>query len=131
MPALMLACSDSTAPGDTVVGNYTAVAFTSTPTGGATRNELQAGSTLLITLKSDGTTTGHLHIAANGASPVFDADMVGTFTLNGDAVAFTQAADTFVRNMVFTVQRVGNNVAFLVGDQIFSGTRVTVTLAKG
>lgn len=123
------ACSDSTSPRDAVVGNYAAIIFVTTPTGGSARNELQAGSTLVMTLNSNGSTSGHLHVAANGATPVFDRDMAGTWDLNGEVVTFTQAADTFVRNMAFTVQRVGDNVLSLVGDMVFSGTRINVTLA--
>ena len=134
LPALLLACGDSTSPGTTVAGNYHAVFFNTTPTGGTARDEIQAGSTLTLNLNSDGTTSGHLHVAANGASPVFDADMAGTWSVNADVVTVTQAADTFVRNMAFTVQRVGRNVIGLAGDQVFSGTRINVTLwraAKG
>jgi len=128
LPALLLACGDSTSPGTTVAGNYTAVFFNTTPTGGTARDEIQAGSTLTLNLNSDGTTSGHLHVAANGASPVFDADMAGTWSLNGDVVSFTQAADTFVRNMAFTVVRAGRNVVALLGDQVVSGTRISLSL---
>ena len=58
-----------------------------------------------------------------------DYDMAGTWSQNGDAITFTQAADTFVRNMALTIQRVGGNVASLVGDQTLSGTRINLTLA--
>jgi hypothetical protein len=131
LPAVLLACGDSTAPGDTVVGNYTATSFTSTPTGGTARNEIQAGSTLTLNLNSNGTTSGHLHVAANGTNPVFDADMAGTWTATATTVDITQAADTFVRDMVFTIQRVGDSVTALVGDQVFVGGRVVVTLTRG
>jgi hypothetical protein len=132
LPALLLACgSDSTAPSDTGVGNYIATSLTSTPTGGTARNEIQAGSTLTLNLNSNGTTSGHMHIAANGSSPVFDADMAGTWTATATTVDITQAADTFVRDMLFTIQRVGDNVTALVGDQVFTGGRVTVTLTRG
>jgi hypothetical protein len=130
LPAFALACGDSTAPGNTVAGNYTAASFVTTPTGGTARNELQAGSTLVLNLNSNGTTSGHLHVAANGTTPVFDADMTGTWTVNADVVDITQAADTFVRDMMFTVQRVSGNVVALVGDQVFSGGRVTVSLSR-
>jgi hypothetical protein len=122
--------SDSTSPAS-VEGNYGAIIFVTTPTGGSARNELQAGSTLTINLNSNGTTSGHLHAAANGATPVFDADMAGTWSVSGDVVTFTQAADTFVRDMAFTIQRIGGNVVVLVGDQVFSGTRINLTLARG
>jgi len=129
-PAFLLACGDSTSPGVPVAGDYTAITFlTRTPPTGNYRDELQAGGSLTLSLNSNGMTSGHLHIAANGATPAFDADMAGTWTLNGDVVTFTQAADTFVRNMAFTVQRAGRNVVGMAGDQIFSQTRINVTLA--
>jgi len=129
LPAFLLACGDSTSPGVTEVGNYTAIAFFTAPPGsGSHRDELLAGGTFILSLNSNGTTSGHLHVAANGTTPVVDADMAGTWSLNGDVVRFTQAADTFVRNIAFTVQRAGRNVVGLFGDEVFSGTRVTVTL---
>lgn len=127
---IMLACSDSTSPDETTIaGNYAATIFTTTPTGGSARNELQAGSTVVLTLNSTGTTSGHLHVAANGAVPAFDADLAGTWVVNNNVVTFTQTADTFFRNMAFTVLRTGSQV-LLVGDQVFSGTRVNLTLSR-
>ena len=132
LPAFLLACGDSTSPGRTEVGDYTAITFlTRTPPTGSYRDELQAGGSLTLSLSSNGTTSGHLHVAANGATPAVDADMAGTWSLNGDVVTFTQAADTFVRNMPFTVQRAGRNVVGMAGDQILSGTRINVTLVHG
>jgi hypothetical protein len=127
---LILACGDSTSPATSVVGSYSPTIFITTPSGGTARNELQAGSTLTLNLNSNGTLSGHLHVAANGAAPVFDADMAGTWSVNGDVVTFTQSADTFVRNMAFTIQRLGGNELLLVGDQVFSGTRVNLTLGR-
>ena len=82
-----------------------------------------------MNLASNGTTSGHLHIAASGAQPVLDADMAGTWTQNGDTIDFTQTADTFVRDMSFTIQRISTSVWALVGDQVFAGTRINLTLA--
>jgi hypothetical protein len=119
-------CSDTTSPSE-VTGSYSAIIFSSTGTSGQT-NHLLAGSTFDITLHSDGSTSGHLHmITSTGA---LDADMGGTWTQSGDLVEFAQAADTFVRDMVFRIERIGGNEFFLVGDQIFSGTRINVTLGR-
>jgi len=129
LPAFLLACGDSTSPGVTEVGSYSALTFFTQPAGGGvTRDELQAGGTMVLTLNSNGTTSGHLHVAANGTTPAFDADMAGTWSLNGDVVNFTQAADTFVRNMAWTVVRAGRNVVALLGDQVLSGTRISLSL---
>ena len=128
--ALFLSCDSSTSPKDSVEGDYTALIFFTTPTGGSARNELQAGSSLNISLRSDGTTSGHLHVAAFGTNPAFDADMTGTWTQNGEEVEFTQAADTFVRDMVFRIERISVSPWALVGDEVFSGTRINLTLAR-
>ncbi|MEO8580814.1 MAG: hypothetical protein ABI469_11240 [Gemmatimonadales bacterium] len=130
IPAVLFACGDSTSPQISVVGSYQAVVFATTPSGGSPRDELQAGSTFTIRLNSDGSTSGHLFVAANGTTPALNADMTGTWTRTGNSVNFTQAADTFVRNMTFAVERVDTNVAVLLGDKVFSGTQITVLLGQ-
>jgi hypothetical protein len=122
----VLACgSDSTEPRLALEGNYTATQWVTTGGSGQT-HQLDVGSTLNITLNSDGTTTGHLHVAG---SPAFDADMAGTWTISGNTVTFSQSADTFVRDMPFTVVPNGANWA-LVGDHVFSGTQIQLTLTR-
>jgi hypothetical protein len=130
LAATVLACGsdNSTEPGLALEGNYTATQWVTTGGSGQT-NQLLAGSTLNITLNSNGSTTGHLHIAASGGNPTFDADMVGTWAKSGNTVTFSQSADTFVRNIPFTVVANGANWA-LVGDQVFSGTRIQLTLTR-
>jgi len=129
LPALLLACGESTSPPDALVGNYTAVTMTSTGTSGQ-RNELLAGSTLVLNLNADGTTTGHFHFVPPDGSPNFEADMAGTWTRNGLTVEFDQAADSFVRDMPFTMTAGPTATWDLVGDETFSGTRLQVTLRK-
>ena len=120
--------SSGPAPG-AAVGSYTATSFTTTGASGQ-RNELVAGSTLLINLAADGTTTGHLHVAGTGGGAAIDADMAGTWTQNGSVVRFTQSADTFVRSMDFTWGPNANGVASLTGDNIFSGSRVQIIMTR-
>src|SRR3954469_7566088 len=125
----LLACgSDSTSPGVTAVGTYAASQWVTTGGSGQT-NQLVAGSTLQITLAGNGTTSGHLHVAASGSNPAFDADMAGTWTRTRNVVTFSQNADTFVRDMAFTLDSNGSQW-MLIGDQGFSGTRVEVTLTQ-
>ena len=127
----LLACEESTSPPDAAIGNYTAVTFTTTPTGGSARNEIAAGSTLTLNLVGDGSTSGHLHVAAPTAgSPPFDADMAGTWVQNGSIVDVSQGADTFVRNMPFTLTAGPTANRDLVGDETFNGVRIQVTLRK-
>ena len=127
--AAMAACSDSTSPGNSPAGSYVAIIFITTGSSGQT-NQLLIGSSLNMTLATNGTTSGHLHLAASNGNPAFDADMAGTWTRNGNLVDFTQAADTFVRDMVFTIEPIAQNTWHLTGDQVFSGTRINLTLAN-
>jgi len=122
MSAVAVACGEPFVPSvDSIAGSYNATILTST-TGGVTTNHLSAGGSFTITLAANGTTTGHLFIP--GASAL-DADMVGTWTLVGNTVQFTQTADTFVRDMIFTA-----SADRLRGGQAFGGTTVRVTLDK-
>ena len=127
----VLGCgSDTTAP-DPLVNSYVASTWITTGTSGQT-NQLLSGSSLVIFLNSDGTTSGHLHVAASGGDPAFDADMAGTWSRQGNTVNFNQAADTFVRNMPFTVMSSADATHWeLIGDKTFAGTRVQLTLSPG
>ena len=130
LPALLLACGGSDEPsGSVVAGSYVATLFTTTGSSGQ-RNEIAAGSTLQLTLAANGTTSGHLHIAASGSNPVFDADMAGTWTVSNNVVTITQAADTFVRDMPFTWGPDSQGISSLTGDQVFSGTRIQLILVR-
>lgn len=129
--AVMVACggNDSTSPHSTIAGNYTAFQWVTTGGSGQT-NQLTAGSTLQITLNDNGSTTGHMHTAASNGAPAADFDLSGTWDLNGNLVQFTQAADTFLNDMVFSATLVGTGVVDLVGNQNFSGTQIQLTLRR-
>jgi hypothetical protein len=128
LPALVLACGGSNEPDvSPIAGNYVATLFTTTG-GSGQRNELAAGSTFTLSLAADGTTSGHLHIAASGSNPVFDADMAGTWTAANNIVNIDQPADTFVRDMPFTWGPDAQGIYSLTGDRVFSGTRIQVML---
>jgi hypothetical protein len=124
--AVVLGCGDSfTASTSSVAGNYTLQSFTTTDSTGTT-NWVTAGATLTIALAANGTTTGHLFVPGGDVGGGdLNADMAGTWTLVGDIVTFSQAADTFVRNVPFvaTANR-------LTGDQQFTSTRVRIALTK-
>ena len=130
LPSLLLACGgDSTSPpADMAVGNYTAVEFVSSGNSGQ-KNELAVGGSLVLNLNANGTTSGHLHLVAPGGGPDFDADMAGTWTRAGMTVDINQPADTFVRDMPFTLTP---NVGSwdLVGNQTFSETNIRVRLSR-
>jgi hypothetical protein len=129
LPALFLGCGDSTSPAaDMAVGNYTAVFFTSTGNSGQ-KNELAVGGSLILNLNANGTTSGHLHMVAPGGGPDFDADMAGTWTRTGMIVDIDQPADTFVRDMPFTLTPGPADGWDLVGNETFSGTNIQVRLS--
>lgn len=130
LPALFLGCGDSTSPAaDIAVGNYTAVSFVTTGNSGQ-KDEIAAGGTMVLNLNVNGTTSGHLHLVAPGGGPDFDADMAGTWTRTGMIVDINQPADTFVRDMPFTLTPGLADSWDLVGDQGFSGTRIQLTLRQ-
>jgi hypothetical protein len=127
--AALVACGgDSTAPNSTLAGAYVATQFVTTGTGGQT-NQILAGSTVSVNLASNGSVTGHLHLVATNANPALDADLAGTWTQTGNTVTFAQTADTFINDMTFDVVANGN-VWQLVGDQVFSGTQIQITLTQ-
>ena len=106
-----------------LAGTYTAITFRTTSSGIIT-DQLATGSSLTITLTANGTTTGRLLVpggAEDGGD--LDADMAGTWTLMGSTVRFVQTADTFVRDILFTA-----SPNQLVGDAVFDGTRIELTL---
>jgi len=127
----MLGCS-----GDTITslsangpaGNYSALILVMTENSVPT-NVLAGGGSFTMTLAADGTTSGRLHIVGSEAYPAVDADMAGTWTQEGDEIHFTQAADTFVRDMTFRIEQITDTVWSLVGDDVFGATRINVTLA--
>jgi hypothetical protein len=111
-------------------GEYEAYIFTTTSGTSAPTNQLVLGSSLQLNLNADGTTSGHLHLAASGGDPAFDADMTGTWTQDEGTIDITQAADTFVRDMIFRMERLGGNELILTGDQVFDGTRINLALGR-
>jgi hypothetical protein len=131
LPTLLLACGGSNEPSSSpIAGSYVATSWMTTGNSGQ-QNQLVMGSTLQITLAANGTTTGHLHVVASGASPALDADLAGTWALSGNVVTFTHATDTFVRNTPFTAGFNVQGVSTLEGDKTFSGTRIQITLTRG
>jgi hypothetical protein len=118
--------SDTAAPRATIAGNYVATQWVTTGGSGQT-NQLLAGSTLELALASNGTTSGHLHVAASGSNPALDADMAGTWTQSNDKVTVSQVADTFVRNLTLNVVPNGSRWS-LTADQVISNTRIQLTL---
>ena len=121
---LAFGCDDSSGPDDSPAGAYHATSLVSTESGQST-NHIANGSTIDLTLTSQGTTSGLFHIVTSAAGPGLDANLAGTWTINGSTVELDGSADTFMRDMEFTYN--GNT---LVGDETFSGTRIQLTLTR-
>lgn len=121
----LIGCDDDpTSPGD-ADGSYEATFWTGTE-GGTTTDILAAGGIFDIALTPQGTTTGRLFIPGSVTGEGdFDLSLAGTWTQNGTVVDFNHAADTFVRDMPFTVQG-----STLVGDRTFGDLRIRVTLSR-
>ena len=111
------------------VGSYSAIIFMTTSSSGQTDQLLQ-GSSLNITLAENGTTSGHLHIAASATTAALDADMAGTWQRHGDEIEFNQPADTFMNDLVFTFQPIATNTWHLFASQVIQGTQINITLAN-
>jgi hypothetical protein len=121
---LMAACSDTLSPEATLAGTYVATTFTLS--GDITGDVLAAGGGLTITLDADGTTDGTLFVPASlNDGEDFNANMAGTFTVVNGTVTFTQDADTFVRDLTWTVDGSG-----LGGSGTFSGVTITIVLNR-
>lgn len=123
---LAIACRETAGPSiGTVAGVYAATTFTST-TNGATTNHLAEQAQILIVLHTDGSTEGQLFVpGGNDDGSDVNEELTGIWTLSGSTVALDHTADTFLRDMPFTVS--GTR---LLGDVTIDGTRVQVTLAR-
>ena len=121
----LTACRTSTAPsGYLIDGGYSASVFTTT-SGATVTNQLATGGSVNIVLGSDGSTVGRLTAAASGGEPAMDADLAGPWAQSGGIVTFHPSADTFLRDMPFTVHD-----GELIGDKTFGGVRVQLTLVR-
>jgi hypothetical protein len=122
--ATLLGCG-STKPSP-IAGTWNATVFTITSSGAQPVNVLQQGGSLSITITSDNTTSGSLVIPASltGSSPITN-DMAGVALIVNGTVIFEQAADTFVRDVTWTI---GDNT--LTTTEIVSGVTLDITLLR-
>jgi hypothetical protein len=120
-----LGCGESTPP-SSIAGTWVATSFQSTQAGQAPVNVLALGGGMSITIAADNTTTGVLTIPGSliGGSDL-SLSMAGTAVRTGNTVEFTQAADSFVRDVAFTLA--GNTMQ---GTRTFSGVTIDVTLTR-
>lgn len=124
--ALLAACSDPAAPTiQDVAGSYQATVFTTRDTSGIT-DWLARGSSFFLTLDTAGTTTGRLFVPGGTDDGTdLDADLTGTWALDGSTVTFDHPADTFVRDIGFRFS--GGR---LVVDTTAFGVTLRVVLEK-
>jgi hypothetical protein len=122
--ALLVAC-DSTEP-NSLAGTWAATSFVITEPGEAPTDVLAAGGSLTITIASNNSTTGTLFVPASlaGGSD-FTGSMAGTASRNGNSVTFDQTADTFVRNMTWTLAGNAMTTAAVV-----AGVTLNITLTR-
>lgn len=133
-PVHLAACGDDgvAPPGgcEDIVCTFTAETFTLT-TDGVTTDLLERGSTLTITLREDGTTTGQLFVPdGDEDGSDLDANLDGTYSFDDDAdeVTFSQEADTFVRDVTFSVVSSNGRVR-LEAERTDGSTTVVVVLS--
>ncbi len=128
LAAMGIACSGGTTePSPSLEGNYVSTVFRITPAGQAAIDVQSAGGTLTISITANGQTTGNLLVPAsvNGGT-VFTASMAGTASKSGNSVSFTQAADTFVRDLTWSLAQNGLSVT----SQVVGNTTYTITLSR-
>jgi len=129
--ALFAACGitdNLTGHASPVAGTYSAIVFTVTPAGQAPIDVLAKGGNLTIAIDGDNGATGTLDLPASVAGgTAFSANMKGTAIVNGGTLHFQQDADTFVRNLNWTI--VGPQ-QISVSNQVVSGTTYTITMIR-
>lgn len=117
----------STGPASQLTGSYTATVFRVTPTGQGQIDVLAAGGSLMIVIAESGVTTGTLSLPASVAGgSTFTASMSGTATLTGSRVVFAQGADSFVRDLDWTLS--GSTIS--VTNQTIQGATYTISLTR-
>jgi hypothetical protein len=109
-----------------VAGAYEATVLTATQAG-TEHDFIAAGAIIELVLDGGGTTSGYLSIPASDLSngEAVDADMAGSWTLDGTTVHITQSADTFIRDLPLAVD--GNN---LTGDATFDEVQVHLVMSR-
>jgi hypothetical protein len=106
-------------------GEFGAFTFTTTSTGVVT-DWLEQGAGISLRLNANGTTEGELFVpGADEDGTDVEEDLSGTWQLAGNVVSLDHDADTFLRDVPFTV--VANRLEV---DHTFSETRVRLTLQR-
>jgi hypothetical protein len=122
-----VACGDDSTDPSSIAGNYSATVFQVTLTGAQPIDVLAAGGSLTVTISDQNATTGTLSVPAslNGGTP-FTATMTGTAVITGTTVRFEQTADTFVRDLNWTIA----GTTLTTTNQTAGGASYTITLTR-
>lgn len=115
----------SVEPGS-VVGTFGATIFRVTPSGKPQIDVLAQGGSLSISVTAKNVTTGQLSLPASVAGSAVLAPMTGEAIITGNTVRFQQTADTFVRDLTWSVGR----DTLQVSNQSVGSATYTITLVK-
>lgn len=125
---LLVAASGCRSTGvlDPVVGTFLATTFVITPTGQGPINVLAQGGTLGINVADNFVTTGTLIIPpALNAGTTLTVSLAGTAVRTDNTVRFMLEANTFVRNLTFTL-----DVNTLTANQTVADTTYNLVLTR-
>jgi hypothetical protein len=122
------ACGDDGAlEPDPILGAYTATTFRVTPAGESEIDVLAEGGSLSITIGTNFTTTGSLVLPASvTGDEALQESMAGVADREGNGVQFVQTADTFVRDLNWTV----GDDTISVTNQSVGGASFTIVLTR-
>ncbi len=110
-----------------VAGSYEATTFVVTPDGEGPIDVLAAGGFINIPINSNGTTTGDMFLPASVAGTDQAFSMDGTASIVGsEQVAFDQVADSFFRELTFTIEA----EELVVLEQRAGSAVFTITLTR-
>lgn len=109
-----------------IAGTWIATEWVVTQSGKPPVDVLAEGGSLTITVASNNSTSGSIVVppALTGGSAVTES-MIGTATIQGNTVRFSQAADTFVRDATWTIAEMD-----MVTTWTLAGTALDVTLRR-
>lgn len=124
--AVAAGCSDPTRP-EAPFGTFEATTFLVTPPGEPAIDVLAQGGSLTLAFSASNAVIGTLSVPASvtGGQPIV-ADMDGTVVRSGNTIELQQSADTFVRDLTWTV---GESTLTVVNQSAGSGT-FTITMTR-
>jgi hypothetical protein len=124
--AMASGCRGATAP-DPLVGTWLATTFRVAPPGQGQQDVLSAGGTLGLNVATNFVTAGTVIVPASvTGSTTFTASLEGRAVEIGNSVRFAANADSFVRDLVFTL--VENRLEAV--NQVVAGTTYHLILTR-